>query len=64
MTQLSAKSIKMCTMLEPEISEMFRSLAAKKGISTSVLLRSMIIDDLRFQGLMPEATAVKILKGA
>lgn len=58
-----AKSVKLSTLVEPEIEEIFRSLASKHDITVSKYLRGMILDELRLQGLLPLDSAFTIMKG-
>lgn len=58
------KSSKIIALIEPEIESIFKDLADKKGMSASGLTRSLIIDELQLQGLLPQEFTMYLLKGA
>jgi len=49
--------------LEPQLKEAFIALASKSDMTPSAMLRAMVIDALRFQGLLPESSSYDLLKG-
>jgi hypothetical protein len=57
------RNTKLICMIEPQLEEQFRSICAKNGESASSKIRSMIIDELRLQGLLPENYIALLLKG-
>lgn len=57
-----ARSGKIICLIEPELESEFRKLCFKKDITVSTAVRAMIIDDLRMQGLLPDESAIMILK--
>lgn len=57
-----ARSGKIICLIEPELESEYRKLCFKKDMSVSTAIRAMIIDELRMQGLLPDESAVAILK--
>lgn len=58
------KTANIKTLIEPQLEDLFKRLASKKGLTCSGLMRALIIDELQVQGMLPEMTAVTLLKGA
>lgn len=57
-----ARSGKIICLIEPELESEYRKLCFKKDTSVSTAVRAMIIDELRMQGLLPDESAILLLK--
>lgn len=59
-----AKVVRIQCYIEPQLADHLRSLAEKNQASTSVFIRSLIIDELRSQGMLPDTYIADLFKGA
>lgn len=57
------KTSRVVMLIEPILEDEFRRLAIKKGVSVSSLLRTLVVDELKDQGLLPDEYAAKIFRG-
>lgn len=61
---MSLRTARISTMVEPEVDDMFKRLANKKGMTCSNFLRALVLDELQIHGMMPEEIALALLKGS